>query len=405
MSWDWKRKYIKDVILTIIIILLPFTLAVHLMYSEETDILHFYGYHYAHGYVNNSTFIWTFTISVIPIALFSIWFLNTTYWWRYFILGVIFSNVIYLADILCSGAFDVHCIWVSILAFLLFLFLTDRYTLRHIANNEHTFSISFLRTVKGNFREIYHQVKRSFSGIESQKEVTQDTDYVKKLYHAKSVLDKDVLTRGMVKKPVKIRPKVELFLVALLTLTPVLYFVHRAIPVDKTVLQWGGIVIGSNGFPDVHTFIWYITLKICIILPLCIWFITSQHWWRYSILCPIVIFTHQLWASLQHAKATVDEMEFMSALPIILFLILILVVLSQAIKYQSKILDIYEQISKEIETLLSTINARDAEVKRMQLQFDKLKNKEITEPQAKQQLDALLALKIQLEKQLKDKKN
>jgi len=405
MSLHWKRKYIKDIVLAIAITVLPFLLSIHLMYSEEKDVLHFRDFSYHHGYANNSTFIWTVLISLIPILLFVLWFLTSRYWWRYFILGPIFSNIIFITEIICVGPYDIHCMVVSILTFLMLLFFANRYAPPNIISKPHAFSISFLKAFKGNFKGIYTQIRGNVSSLQNEKNHTQEDDYVKKLYHTKAIIDEKVLSKGLVQQPLLIKPKAEKLLVALLLATPVCFFIHLLIPSNTQSYAVGSFVIGSNGFLDVHTFIWYLCLKLCILLPLSIWFITAQQWWRYAVLCPIIIFTHQLWTSLKNAKTTVDELEYLRALPFIVILVVILLLLSQAIRYQSKILDIYEQISKEIELLLDGIESRDTKIERMQLQFNQLKKTGITELEAKQQLEALLALKLKLEKQLHAKKD
>ena len=130
-----------------------------------------------------------------------------------------------------------------------------------------------------------------------------------------------------------------------------------------------GVTIGKNGFPDVNIFIWYVCGKLCTLVPLCIWFMTCGHWWRYAILSPIVLFTYQLWGANQNFSLEIDNYEYIRALPMILILVLVLILISKDVQYQAKIIDIYENLSAEIEVLLNKLNTEKSKAIKSNYQF------------------------------------
>ncbi len=105
-------------------------------------------------------------------------------------------------------------------------------------------------------------------------------------------------------------------------------------------------------FPDLPTFVWYITTKLCVIITLSLWIITSKNWWRYAILSPIIFYIYQFWEAFQTGSTALNENEYIKGLPIITILVGILFYLSETIKYQTRIIDTYHTICHDIEVLL-----------------------------------------------------
>ena len=137
-------------------------------------------------------------------------------------------------------------------------------------------------------------------------------------------------------------------------------------------------------------------------LPFIIWFITSQDWWRYAILSPIILLVYQLWEVIESSNMYVDEASFFKALPLIVMVVILLLVISKAVNYQSKILDTYDIISAEIEELIEKIDSSSGLPKNEEiLKFLKQENNK--GGNERQKINDLVNLKEELIEQLKTK--
>ena len=76
---SWRKKYVKDVIIAIVVVLLPFLIYTHLLFDPDAKFIDLLGYTFEHGYDGNSTFMWYLLVKVIPILLLVIWFLNSLF--------------------------------------------------------------------------------------------------------------------------------------------------------------------------------------------------------------------------------------------------------------------------------------------------------------------------------------
>ncbi|WP_373074862.1 hypothetical protein [Zeaxanthinibacter enoshimensis] len=63
-----------------------------------------------------------------------------------------------------------------------------------------------------------------------------------------------------------------------------------------------GITIGSNGFPNVNVFIWFMLGKVVPFYLLLIWFFTCKHWWYHIIIIPVLMYAFQIFEGIEGDK-------------------------------------------------------------------------------------------------------
>jgi len=132
-----------------------------------------------------------------------------------------------------------------------------------------------------------------------------------------------------------------------------------------------------------------------------LWFVICRHWWKFAILSPIILYSYQFWEATQDVSF-LDEASNIKAFPAIFCVVLLLLMISKAIKYRVEILIMYEHLTEEIEDLLKNtdLNANSVLYKNVK-RFKKLKEDIAQETNAKQQLMKLITLREELVKQLK----
>jgi hypothetical protein len=280
---------------------------------------------------------------------------------------------------------------LTFLFICLILFL-EHFAIKSIGQNR--INPSLLELLKSSIKKTYKSLHPQLNLIRSQQNTNKKKNYLKRLFGLRLLLDNRLSDTTFIKKPFYLNKQFTYFLVFVLVLIPGIYYLHLFLPEGETQSSLFGIPINSHGFQDTSIFMWFICQKICILIPLSIWFIVSRTWWKYAILSPIILYTFQIWQTFQEVN-NVDESESIKALPFIFIVVITLIVLSSFVKYYSKTMDIYEDISYEIEGLLDEINPEKALIIQKKSEFEKLKAN-ITLEKGEERLKSLLKLRDEL---------
>jgi hypothetical protein len=143
------------------------------------------------------------------------------------------------------------------------------------------------------------------------------------------------------------------FLSLLLIATPFLFYIYKYAPDAK---EWDTIfgTIRSSGFLNVQSYMHAVFTKITFIMLTTIWFLTSNNWWKYAILVPLVMFLFQFLGVLNFELEYIDEFDFWYSLPIILPILFFLIYISFLIsKNDSGSSDLMTEVDDEIKKMLS----------------------------------------------------
>jgi hypothetical protein len=143
------------------------------------------------------------------------------------------------------------------------------------------------------------------------------------------------------------------FLSLLLIATPFLFYIYKYAPDAK---EWDTIfgTIRSNGFLNVQSYMHAVFTKFTFVMLTTIWFLTSNNWWKYAILVPLVMFLFQFLGVLNFELEYIDEFDFWYSLPIILPILFFLIYISFLIsKKQSNSPDLMTEVDDEIKKMLS----------------------------------------------------
>ena len=393
---SWRSKYFYGILVAIVIILTPFLLSIHKLFddTEGISIIYFLGVSYDHHYADNMTFVWSFLARLIPVHLLIIWYLHSPFWWRHFILIPLITFLTSFLQVFYSEPAGFSS-YLATLTFVLIILLLLEIWVYKKAEKDKVGLIVNIFNISNKWRRYSHSLKTYLDENQNLMQNIPTSLKVKRLYSIKSVLNEKVFPFNTWNNIVLFK-KSDIFIVVILLLIPALYHLYSFFPEKEKILRIGLFTIYDHGFTDVHTFMWYMNLKMCIILPLIVWFITCPYWWRYSILSPIVLFAHQLWEGFQDETISVDESQYIYSLPFIIFLLLGLLFIFKTVKYQSKIMDTYNEVSNQIEKLLAESKVTDNPLKESKLKFTELK-KNITEENARIRLKSLVKLKKDLE--------
>ena len=146
----------------------------------------------------------------------------------------------------------------------------------------------------------------------------------------------------------------DIIIAIIISALPILYYTYKMVPPSET-WQTKLFTIQSFGFDNVQVVSWIICSKLLLIGILSIWFITCKHWWRNAIMVPLIIELYKLLAILNDSNKAIDEVEFLTSIPITLPIILALLFISNKMKYYSKSMDLSYDLNNEIEILINEL--------------------------------------------------
>jgi len=392
----WKRKYKWDTLISVIIFCLPLLIYSHLLVDEHSSVVSMLGNNYAVVYEDVRTFVWYLWSKLIPLSLMAIWFYTSPFWWRYFILFplVLFiysltRHVFVYANLNYS---NLEIFIISILTCCLLIFLGDAFLFKKL--REYEFNNSFNRLLRDKI--LFNKIREHLSSTESVY-LNEKGEKPSRLYFLAERLKFKLSEYQNFPNDLRITYRSQDILYAvILILIPYVFYLFEYIPEGLTEYNVLGVKILAHGFNDVNIFVWYVLSKICVLIPLIIWFITAQNWWRYAILSPIIIYSYQLWEGIKDTGTKADEIEYVLAFPYLFVVLIALIVLTHLIKYQSRMAMLYEQLIIELESLISKINDTEIRLSKKQVLLDNLKKNTKNRYEAEERLKELQKLREEL---------
>ena len=394
------RKYNIDVFIAALILILPFLIYTHLLFSKYESELIIFNYSIKHWLFNNETFIWIFLNDVVPFVLLLMMFFTTRNNWKLFLLPMLisyFSSILLTLNVfvtLKESLSSIDAIVIDVILILVVLafdrYIADSYRKRSIHVN-----LKFL--LRRECKISIKLIRSRLISLHDEKCNLSIKHYFKKLYYFLLVLDKNL--KGIYYSMNKVRSKnksnIDLVLILIIILMSFVWYAPYLLPKKLMYMEILGFTIETNGFVDVRTFIWFVTRKFIVIIFLSIWFITSGHWWKYAIFSPLIIFSYQFWEAFQDVNV-LEAMGNIKVFPLVLINILLLIGIAKWIKYRTNLLIIYELICKEVDDLME-------ELKGEQLNEIGIKFKELKEGHSDKDVDYYKTKLKALEQELLNK--
>ncbi len=349
MKSFWKRKFIWDVTMAVLVIVLPMLLYCHLWFSEANDSFLFFGFEYVHREPNNNAFIWQLLSRVISLLLLSFWYLNCPFYWRCFILiPVIFwlDNIIRRVLIPVEYInYETIILDIEVISIVLITLVVLKYFfLKKLWMHTYLFpSFRFIQSYKLQYRNarLRMMVIHKTRNVEEQiKNLTTIQTHLKKLENSRIVYFLDKKNRF-----------IDVLIIMSLISSPYAIRLWRLFPENVNIFSYGLLSIRSNGFPDIQTYLYYIGLKLTILIPIIIWYVTERNWWKHALLVPFILTVFQMWEMHQDTDV-VDQYEMVKSFPVLVVSICFIIIISRIVRYNYKTHDLIEKIKEDIDFLI-----------------------------------------------------
>ncbi len=400
MKSFWKKKFIWDVSMAILIMVLPYVLLIHTLFDTNKNFIVCFGFKYFHGYQGNDTFLYLVLSIGIICVLLALWFVNNSRWWGYFILFPLvvwldryFRKVFKNLDFIKENEI-VFSIVVNLFVIGLLIVIKKRLYSKEVIG------VYMFQYTKGflGLKLFYTSIHQQFLVAEK---VENDEEYLGKRVKSKMLIQ-EKLSNFFIKESEFFKKKpTEFFFAFVLFLTPFLTYTSDILSTQhqETLLLTFGLFDFAQYYSNNWFFIWFITVKISLLIQYIIWFVSQNEWWRFAILSPIVLTIYQF-AEVFGETQTIDESSFLRAVPIIGLVICFILLFFRAINYKSKILNIYDELSSEIEVLLQKVGEDKTMLYQQKFQFSELTK---SKTKSSEKLKQLLQLKKELQDELENK--
>uniref|UniRef100_UPI00404AA662 hypothetical protein n=1 Tax=Gelidibacter sp. TaxID=2018083 RepID=UPI00404AA662 len=148
----------------------------------------------------------------------------------------------------------------------------------------------------------------------------------------------------------------DLIICLMIIALPLLFYLFHLVPA-KPVWETKYFTFIDTHTQTAQIFFWLLFIKLLLLGLLCIWFFTCRHWWRYSILVPIIIELYKVLVFLDDENRYVDEYEFIYSLPYTIPIIILLIFISNKFGYYKKSLNLNQKLTEEIDTIFSELNS------------------------------------------------
>ena len=396
----WIKKYRKELLLSIYLLLAPFLIYLHLLFDDESFTINFFGYIFHHGSASTQFFVWLLITELTGFILLVLMFFNLEQKWKYVLfipLSIYLLDLTRLSEMYIETSMKVLIFRIVVIAlFVASLIILDEIIYSRKRKRSLIFKMKTLIDLRFNRAHI-HKIK-PWKNNETQSSNLASVSKLSRLYqrklYVKNLIDRYTLSEYSVKSNKSNWIKLSWFF--LIFLSSALRVGYAYIPSGKTSFIIGPILIEANGFLDASIFLWFISLKIMILVPLVIWYFNAYSWWRYALLSPIILYFYQFWESFQEVSS-VDSYGNFKVFPLVLLSMLLVLILSRVVRQQSHTLDTYEQISLEIDRLIKSLSEERGGLHVYRKRYHKILGKLVNKNSEESQLLELTRLQEELQ--------
>lgn len=393
-----------DIVSGVLVTLIPFLVYSHLFFDASTNKATFLGFSFQTHFASLKTYAWYLSIKIIPLILVITWYFTERRWYKHFILSPIFLFIYTFLNHHQFGVdtFFVAISWVNlftVILFLLILFIINQLYFRKLRDIEFHSSLMVLARGKLKYANISKIVR---SLINREDDVNAITKYSKMAYIT-SIIKKILNTYYYRKVNENSRTKVpQTVIPVLLLLIPFLFHIFHLAPKNIDSILLFGRELDAKGFYDFHSMAWYVSLKLSVILPLAIWYFSTNEWWKYAIISPLFLFSFQLWEGIFMSHNVADESGYIQAIPLCIGIIFIIVCITHFLRYTFKYEKLQDLIIYSIDEKIKELGVLPDYFNDKRLQLREFRSSLVKENKTLDYLRSLLNLRLELMSRLQD---
>ncbi|MFI2742599.1 hypothetical protein ACG2LH_07650 [Zhouia sp. PK063] len=350
-----KADVRKELCIAICILISPFLAYFYLLVPNNITKMDLLGIEFTAGiYQSFDMLFYNLGLKLFPILLLILFYLSTFTKWRYSILILLSIFINLFIFLITKDVFYIKDFYSYILSGVFIVSVLYFVGVKSYNNYLIGFEKSLL--IKINFKKSYYFYLNKKIKLEQEKSSLKKNEYLKRLILLSKQISKSKEGYEIigVNKELKTKKIVDfLILVVLLTLS-VLQITMQFIPRNTKEIDFFIFKIYNYGFPDAAVFYWFFINKISIVIFLSIWFLINNQWWKYIILCPLIVSVYQFMEVVMPAE-NVDDSSFWYSLPYILIFSITLIYFSTKLKYLQLNENLEMKLELEIDQIIKEI--------------------------------------------------
>jgi hypothetical protein len=388
------KTLIWECIVAMIIILTPFILFTHLFFSNTDASLTILNFEFHHGFDGTRVFVWFVLVYLIAIVLMIIWYWECNYRWNWLIL---FSIIPWIDTPLrytfyTYGILEKYIIIFSLLANILALMVIYFFKKK--------FKSEIKDPITKSFFNIYRLLtKKEVKYLLKSKMYIGDDSIIQHMVHIESLIKKEVETYYLEGK--RFFNRLDVIIGLVFILSSILLYLDQFISPSTKGYEIFGFHLGTMGFENMKIFIFFLCLKLALLIPLVMWLLTSPKWYRFALLSPIILTSYQVWEIFQTSEQT-DEIAFIYAVPWMIIVALSIIFLAKKINYVNKIIGLQKNIEKRINNKIVSLSNKEKEHKTF-LNTNNIEMRKLFYKKDKAQLAKLISIRDAIKNQLENK--
>ncbi len=370
---SWKKQSVVDVAIAVFVLFLPFLSFLHLWIAEDGTRLHFFGWEFAHGFADNQVFIWFIFLHLSSFVFVLLILFFSKGFWRYLLLVPICYFIAYpiwgfheeskyFSDFVLSSSGIFINFFVCFIVLIIDYFIKTRLVAQDI-------DLTFEAGCKEFFEAWNSRYNREIRMILQRKSDFSPKEYLQRIYYYSSLAERMEGMHFSAGTSASWRPSrlLDIALSGLLLVLLALLFARHWIPPNESSSILFGLHVGSFGFRDSSTFLFYASNKMVLCILGLVWFATCRYWWRWAILSPVLFYLYQFWEIFQSVKE-IDGSGNLNVLPLALLTVIVIAFLWKLIRSISITRDYRQFLKLELDKNLEQFSREEIRNHLMQIQ-------------------------------------
>lgn len=365
METTISKKLRSDLLISILIVIVPFLSFTYLFFDSQSNVLSAFGFVVNHQYKSNSLMIWHLMNSAAPLMLLILFYSNINSNWRYFLLIPISIETISTIFVFHSNInyneflFSFYGLALVLLSTLITIgldriYLKKFFKIRLVINAKKLLKLISIRRI--------NQYNRKAQEVLGLREKLSKKRYSYHLYHMKDLMysriqfaKNAVEIKSIENQKANANSNYYAFTLLLLSFSLIS---HLLLPKGIENIDVFGIEVSNFGFKSFRSFLWYFNRKFIYILLLFIWLLKCTHWWKWTIFSPIALYSLQLLDIFSDQTFLEEESNFI-LLPIILISLLFLFSLGSSLVKIQKMISLKGSLDKEFNEIIEELSRNE----------------------------------------------
>ena len=350
---NWRIQYCIEHFIAICIGIVPFFLYAYLYIEKgnSTFVINSITYEVVPG-LDFRLSVYYFLIFIVPLLLFSIWFITSKGNFKFVILIPIAFYLFKSVQSFFSSFSNFYSSSVPHYIYIVLVYSMCLLLLHVLLRKKPNYEYPITWKHSSFIRKRFYLSKKVVLMLSDLKIKVSTKEYLYNLITLQNSIPKGV----NFKNSYSFRKKSWLILFKIyLLILPIFYCSYLLVSPEANINLFY-MIKHNNGFSDARTYVHFCLSKLILVIAFTVWYIVNEYWWRTIIFIPIILYTFQFYEAAFGSSQQFDEVEYVRAIPLICLSILITVFMSKLYRRALQSDAISKKIEEETDSILRKVS-------------------------------------------------